>query len=108
MNYEQERMVAIEAVIKACCLCQTIRKTYLPDEVQEKEDRSPVTVADLSAQAVISLDLSEVFPHDAIAAEEGLAGLGDDIKEKVVLQVKNFFPTLGTDKIFAAIERCSL
>jgi 3'(2'), 5'-bisphosphate nucleotidase len=107
MRYEQERMVAIEAVIKACCLCQSIRKTYLPDEVQEKEDRSPVTVADLSVQAVISLDLSKAFPHDAIAAEEGLAGLGDDIKEKVVLQVKTFFPTLGTDKIFAAIERCS-
>jgi 3'-phosphoadenosine 5'-phosphosulfate (PAPS) 3'-phosphatase len=32
-------------------------------------------VADLSAQAVISLDLSEVFPHDSIAEEEGLAGL---------------------------------
>ena len=107
MNYEQERMVAIEAVMKACCLCQTIRETHLPDEVQEKEDRSPVTIADLSAQAVISLDLSKVFPHDAIAAEEGLAGLRDDIKKKVVLQVKTFFSTLGTDKIFGAIERCT-
>jgi 3'(2'), 5'-bisphosphate nucleotidase len=100
-------MLAIEAVMKACCLCQAIRKTYLPDEVQEKEDRSPVTVADLSAQALISLDISEGFPHDAIAAEEGLAGLGDDIKEKVILQVKTFSSTLGTDKIFAAIERCA-
>ena len=107
MNYKQERMVAIEAVMKACSLCQTIRKTYLPDDVYEKEDRSPVTIADLSSQAVISLALSEVFPHDAIAAEEGLAGLGDDIKEKVVLQVKNFFPALGPEKIFTAIERCS-
>jgi len=107
MKYEQERMAAIEAVMKACCLCQAIRKTYLPDEVQEKEDQSPVTVADLSAQALISLELSKVFPHDAIAAEEGLAGLGDDIKEKVVFQVKTFFPTLGRDTIFAAIERCS-
>ena len=107
MNYEQERMVAIEAVMKACCLCQTIRKTYLPDEFQEKEDRSPVTIADLSAQAVISLDLSKVFPQDAIAAEENLAGLRDDIKKKVVLQVKTFSPTLGTDKIFAAIECCT-
>jgi len=107
MRYEHERMVAIEAVMKACCLCQSIRKTYLPDDVREKEDRSPVTIADLSAQAVISLDLFEIFPHDAIAAEEGLAGLGDDIKKKVVLQVKTFFPTLETDKIFAAIERCA-
>jgi 3'(2'), 5'-bisphosphate nucleotidase len=107
MRYEHERMVAIEAVMKACCLCQSIRKTYLPDDVREKEDRSPVTIADLSAQAVISLDLFEIFPHDVIAAEEGLAGLGDDIKKKVVLQVKTFFPTLETDKIFAAIERCA-
>jgi 3'(2'), 5'-bisphosphate nucleotidase len=107
MRYEHERMVAIEAVIKACCLCQSIRKTYLPDDVREKEDRSPVTIADLSAQAVISLDLFEIFSHDAIAAEEGLAGLGDDIKEKVVLQVKNFFPALGPEKIFTAIERCA-
>jgi len=107
MTYEPERMTAIEAVMKACSLCQAIRETCLPDEVQEKEDHSPVTVADLSVQAVISLDLSEVFPHDSIAAEESLAGLGDDIKEKVVFQVKTFFPPLGTDKIFAAIERCT-
>ena len=107
MNYEQERMVAIEAVMKACFLCQTIRKTYLTDDVQEKEDGSPVTIADLISQAVISLDLFKVFPHDAVAAEESLAGLEDDIKEKVVLQVKTFFPTLETDKIFAAIERCT-
>ena len=107
MNYEQERMVAIEAVMKACFLCQTIRKTYLPDEVREKEDGSPVTVADLSSQAVISLDLFKVFPHDAVAAEESLAGLGDDIKGKVVLQVRNFFPTFAADRIFAAIERCT-
>ena len=107
MRYEQERMVAIEAVIKACCLCRTIRKTFLPEEVQEKEDQSPVTVADLSSQALISLMLSEVFPHDAIAAEEGLAGLGGNIKEKVVLQVKTFFNALRPEKIFAAIERCA-
>jgi hypothetical protein len=29
------------------------------------------------------------------------------MKEKMVLQVRTFFPTLGTDKFFAAVERCA-
>ena len=36
----------------------------------EKADRSPVTVADFGAQALICQTIGEAFPKDAIVAEE--------------------------------------
>jgi len=56
MAYEKERRVAVEAVLKACRLCQVVREALVSEETMAKEDRSPVTVADFGSQAVISLD----------------------------------------------------
>jgi 3'(2'), 5'-bisphosphate nucleotidase len=36
----------------------------------EKDDKSPVTVADLGAQALVCQSLAEAFPYDVIVAEE--------------------------------------
>ena len=62
MSYELERRVALEAVIKACNLCRAVQAAHLAGGVIDKEDKSPVTVADFGAQAVVSDYLSATFP----------------------------------------------
>ncbi len=106
LNYENERRVAIEAVIKACLLCQRIREKNFFDEAIEKQDKSPVTVADFTSQAVISQYLINAFPNDPIAAEERLADLRTDLRENIIFKVKSIFSDLSEDQILANIDRC--
>lgn len=108
MNYKYERQVAVEAVIKSCRLCQAIRKEGLFGEtIMEKEDQSPVTVADFGAQAVISRDLLKAFPDDPIMAEEDLAGVPTDLQEKIVQYVNTIILCVSHKEILAAIDRCN-
>jgi 3'-phosphoadenosine 5'-phosphosulfate (PAPS) 3'-phosphatase len=43
-----------------------------------KSDKSPVTIADLAAQAIILAELAKAFPNDAVVAEETSAPLSED------------------------------
>ena len=72
MNSEQtsEKQIAISAVLKAIPLCQQVQTDMGRDDAVEKADRSPVTVADFGAQALICQAIGEAFPKDAIVAEE--------------------------------------
>lgn len=74
MNYELEKQVAIAAVSRAAALCQMVR-TELVVTSLEKDDRSPVTVADFGSQALVCQYLGEAFPQDVIVAEEDSADL---------------------------------
>ena len=68
MGYDREREVAVEAVREAARLCEDVRKSLVG--AMEKEDRSPVTVADFGSQALVCRRLKSVFPHDPIVGEE--------------------------------------
>ncbi len=57
-----ERDVAVEAVRSAARLCRSVRASFSDALATEKADRSPVTVADLGSQVLISLALGEAFP----------------------------------------------
>ena len=59
MAYDQELNAALRAVQKASVLCRKVQRTLVTEETIEKKDKSPVTVADLGSQSVISLDLLE-------------------------------------------------
>jgi 3'(2'), 5'-bisphosphate nucleotidase len=74
MAYEQEKQVAIAAVQQAALLCETVRQTMVPAAI-EKNDKSPVTVADFGAQAIICRALAIAFPEDAVVGEEDAADL---------------------------------
>jgi 3'(2'), 5'-bisphosphate nucleotidase len=74
MAYEQEKNVAINAVIAAAKLCEQVRQDIVPAAI-EKKDRSPVTVADFGSQALICRALAEAFPDDPVVAEEDAAAL---------------------------------
>ena len=58
MPYELERQIAIEAVARASRLCQEVQRELVADSALSKDDKSPVTVADFGAQAVVKKVLS--------------------------------------------------
>ncbi|MBW2030698.1 MAG: hypothetical protein JRH06_16455 [Deltaproteobacteria bacterium] len=69
-SYETERREAVEAVLKACRLCESVRMARVSGGVIAKEGSSPVTVADFGAQAAISAHLADCFPNDLLVSEE--------------------------------------
>jgi 3'(2'), 5'-bisphosphate nucleotidase len=73
-KYAAELSVALEAVRSAARVCRSVQEKITPD-VLEKDDRSPVTVADFASQAVIGRALGAAFPHDPIIGEEESATL---------------------------------
>ncbi|KAF8519342.1 putative MET22-protein ser/thr phosphatase [Hysterangium stoloniferum] len=75
--YALEKQVAISAVLRACSLTSSVFNKLVKNETETKNDKSPVTVADYSAQAVISTILARVFPDDPIVGEEDTATLRD-------------------------------
>ncbi|MFQ5848692.1 MAG: 3'(2'),5'-bisphosphate nucleotidase [Candidatus Methylomirabilales bacterium] len=109
MAYETERRVAAGAVLKACHLCRAARAALVSEESVTKRDRSPVTVADFGAQAVISLDLFGAFPDDPMVAEEDAAFLrsegGKDLKARVAHHVTTILPGVTDAQILDAIDR---
>jgi 3'(2'), 5'-bisphosphate nucleotidase len=109
MNYELERRVALEAVVKACRLCSTVQAAHLAGGVVDKEDKSPVTVADFGAQAVVSDHLAAVFPGIPLVGEEDSALLRQPdnarLKEAVLKHVRMITPQLKEKETFAAIDR---
>ncbi len=74
MAYELEKQVAIAAVQQAAQLCERVRQTLVPEAI-EKNDKSPVTVADFGAQALICQALADAFPQDPVVGEEDAADL---------------------------------
>ncbi|MCU0596633.1 MAG: 3'(2'),5'-bisphosphate nucleotidase, partial [Desulfobacterota bacterium] len=109
MIYELERRVALEAVIKACQLCRAVQAAHLAGGVIDKEDKSPVTVADFGAQAVVSDHLAAAFPQDPLVGEEDSALLrrpeNARLKETVLNHVRAIAPRLNEKEAFAAIDR---
>ena len=74
MEYERELEVAVQAVRLAAKVCRSVQ-SGMTNEVLEKEDRSPVTVADYSSQAVVCRAIGSAFPDDPIIGEEDSSAL---------------------------------
>lgn len=109
MAYEAELSAAIDAVEKASRLCEAVQQRLVAGSSLEKGDRSPVTVADFGAQAVVSRLLALEFPHDPLVGEEDAEALRQDdnaaLRGKVVDGVRTILPDLSDDEILAAIDR---
>lgn len=127
-NYYQELRVAVSAVQMACALCQRVQQSLVSNtnhKVQSKDDDSPVTIADWSVQATVSLILSECFGsrNVSIVAEEDVQSLSNSdsvgLLEAVVETVNTClaeapkfglncqFRTLEAPEILEAISRCN-
>lgn len=66
---EQELDFAVETVRSAVRICRQVQGEITPER-WDKNDRTPVTVADLAVQAVVSHALAQGFPDDSLMAEE--------------------------------------
>ena len=69
-SFEKELEVAMAAVADACRLADSVGRELTREGQAEKEDKSPVTVADFGVQAVVHEHLRRSFPNDPIVAEE--------------------------------------
>lgn len=101
MSYTQERATAIEAVTRAAKLCMAVRDDMVNNEALEKGDRSPVTVADFGAQALVCQHLKDVFPDDVIVGEEDSAELkqSNEMLEKVTSYVQKQLADADADSV---------
>jgi 3'(2'), 5'-bisphosphate nucleotidase len=68
-RWETELTVALDAVRAASRICRDVQSKIAAD-VFEKEDRSPVTVADFASQAAVCRLIGDAFKHDPIIGEE--------------------------------------
>ncbi|MGI9535345.1 MAG: inositol monophosphatase family protein, partial [Thermodesulfobacteriota bacterium] len=108
MNYESEISSAVHAVGIACELCKSVQMNLVSEETMEKKDKSPVTVADFGAQAIVIHELINAFPDDPIVAEEDARELticgGDPLRESVVKHLESYLPGLSEGDIISRIN----
>lgn len=104
--YSIERDTAIDAVIRASKLCQIVREEMITPTTLEKKDKSPVTVADFGAQALVCQHIKQIFPNDAIVAEEDAHMLCEhtDKLEKVLHYVQTHHADADAEQVCAWID----
>ena len=97
--------VALDAVIKAARVCMVVQSQLIT--AANKSDRSPVTVADFAAQAIVSQLLWESFPDIPLIGEEDASLLRENpsLCAKVVSSVHQILPELSEQQICDAIDR---
>jgi 3'(2'), 5'-bisphosphate nucleotidase len=97
--FERELAIALAAVRNASRICRDVQNAITAD-VLEKKDRSPVTVADYSSQAVVCRALAEQFPDDPVIGEEDSSALRDGANaaflERVLAELER--AGIGADK----------
>ncbi|RPD62605.1 3',5'-bisphosphate nucleotidase [Lentinus tigrinus ALCF2SS1-7] len=88
LPYAAEKQIAIAAVRRACVLTASVFNKLIKQETLTKDDKSPVTVGDFSAQAVVNTILNRTFPDDPIVGEEDAADLrvesGTALRERII------------------------
>jgi len=109
MAYDNERRIAVDAVLHASRLCQAVQAQLVAGSTLVKGDKSPVTVADFGAQAVVSHALAEAFPSDPLVGEEDAAALreegNEELRSKVLAGVAAALPDLSEEQVLDAIDR---
>jgi 3'(2'), 5'-bisphosphate nucleotidase len=76
-EYEKELAVGLKAVREASEVCRRVQKEIAGSSL-EKDDRSPVTIADFASQAIVCRTLAQAFPKDPVIGEETAADLLSD------------------------------
>jgi 3'(2'), 5'-bisphosphate nucleotidase len=108
LNLSEPLNFALNAVRKAGKLTKQIQ-TELAGDHLTKEDRSPVTIADFAAQAIVSKMLMETFPDAALVGEEDAGVLrnesGKEILDKITQYVSLVIPEAVPESVVEWIDR---
>ncbi len=99
---------ALAAVREAGLLCRTVQG-LIDRGTLEKQDKSPVTVADFGSQALVCRTLAETFPSDPVIGEEDAADLHlpghENTRDQVVGHVRQLRPEADLDTVCRWIDR---
>ncbi|HZN58812.1 MAG TPA: inositol monophosphatase family protein, partial [Planctomycetota bacterium] len=108
-RYQLEKAVAVEAVREAAQLCRRVQKGRVLGAALVKGDRSPVTIADFGAQAIVSRRLAQRFASDPVMGEESAAELvapeRASIRDAVCAEVAASIPGAKASDVLAWIGR---
>ena len=109
MPYETELAVALDAVARASALCAEAQAGLTSTEKMDKADKSPVTVADYGAQALVLKTLGDAFPADPAVGEEDAGDLRKPenaaLFSKIVEYVGKIDPSMDEASILESIDR---
>ncbi len=104
--YELEREIATQVVIEASGIGRSVqREIVAASDKLTKADRSPVTIADLAIQAIVSTRLSATFPDDPLLAEEDSGSIDGPLGERVLELVGRSLPDIDIDGLSLALDR---
>ncbi|NOY41489.1 MAG: 3'(2'),5'-bisphosphate nucleotidase [Planctomycetes bacterium] len=99
---------AVAAVREAAQLVRRVQKEMVGDALA-KGDKSPVTVADFAAQALVGKRLEETFPQMGFVGEESSEALrtdeGSETLEQIVRFVRECIPEANADDVCGWIDR---
>ncbi|KAJ0668583.1 putative phosphoric monoester hydrolase [Helianthus annuus] len=111
-KYNAELGAAVDAVERACRLCVDVKRSLFTSDgrILEKNDQTPVTIADFGAQALISLELGKLFPSIPLVAEEDSAflrsnNLVDSVVNVVTDKASSQDKALTQADVIEAIDR---
>ncbi len=109
MKLQNELTIAKEAVRQASVLCASAQSSLGSVVQLDKADKSPVTVADYGAQALVLNILAEAFPEDPAVGEEDAGELRDPanapLLSSIIEQVQKVDPSLERNRILDSIDR---
>lgn len=111
-SLERRKQLAIEAVAAACAVTRTVQRELASIQGVSKDDKSPVTVADFAAQAVVNHVLSQSTqsggPGLLMVGEESAAILRDPsnraLLDQVVQAVRLTWPNAAPSDVLHAID----
>ncbi|CAJ1961526.1 unnamed protein product [Sphenostylis stenocarpa] len=113
-KYYKELEAAVHVVQKACNITLHVQSSLFSTngKVIEKNDQTPVTVADFGVQALISLELNKLFPSIPLVAEEDSAflrsrNLAGTVFDAITATDSSTCKSLTEDDILEAIDRGS-
>ncbi|MBN1755219.1 3'(2'),5'-bisphosphate nucleotidase [bacterium] len=106
MYLDRELEICLNVVRKASSLCMKVREGLTEEDSMKKFDHSPVTVADIGSQVVITMELLRAFPDIPIVAEEDSASLGqnEELLDKVWHYTGQYLPGHDRGVIIELLE----
>ena len=106
--YEHEQQIATEIVAEVCGLTGRVQgRIVAAGDSLAKGDRSPVTLADLATQIVVSHRLRVSFSDDPLLAEEDSGALeaSPEMAERVFEQVRSNISGITREAMVEALDR---
>ncbi len=88
--YKQELEIGKKAVITAMRITNSIQKELYVRDIITKTDKSPVTIADFTSQAIVCKILNDNFPEIPIVAEENSNALKNPEHKETLKKIIHF------------------